>query len=325
MNAEFPDICQQLIQDAVERIHKEAAMKVDAIRECEMEQAKQKSDLRSKLSAIFLSGLHKTMREVQDKKDQDDTVSNNNYGPNNHNPLQKKQTMMERSKYLKRGSKMRNQFVGLNSNINVNGNTPNNNKNNSTLKKQLGSEAHATSYKNKSSFQTDDEMKHINDAGHSFVGNNPSVGNFGGGEGGGGGSRIQFGESYTGQVTRNTQGAGGLGQNQQSLQKAKVSFKVESEMVSEDDGDDLDGMSGPENVHQGGGQRAQFQKSGQPFQSSPSVFGGGDYSDEDEDEDYGMEEIDSEISDENLLMFYEIRQAIIMLNKKTDRISNIVK
>jgi hypothetical protein len=38
-----------------------------------------------------------------------------------------------------------------------------------------------------------------------------------------------------------------------------------------------------------------------------------------------MEEIDSEISDENLLMFYEIRQAIIMLNKKTDKITNIVK
>lgn len=38
-----------------------------------------------------------------------------------------------------------------------------------------------------------------------------------------------------------------------------------------------------------------------------------------------MEEIDSEISDENLLMFYEIRQAIIMLNKKTDKISNIIK
>jgi hypothetical protein len=64
MNSEFPDICKQLLDDAIERIHKEATLKLEAIRECEMEQAKQKSDLRSKLSAIFLSGLHKTMREV---------------------------------------------------------------------------------------------------------------------------------------------------------------------------------------------------------------------------------------------------------------------
>jgi hypothetical protein len=39
-------------------------LKIDAFRECEMEAAKSKSDLRSKLSAIFLSGLHKTMRDV---------------------------------------------------------------------------------------------------------------------------------------------------------------------------------------------------------------------------------------------------------------------
>lgn len=122
-----------------------------------------------------------------------------------------------------------------------------------------------------------------------------------------------------------------MSMQQQSLQKGKVSFKVESEIVSEDNGDDLDGMSGHD---VGPGQRGQpqnhsqmMQKNGMPFQSSPSVFGGNqDYNtDDDEEEDYGMEEIDSEISDENLLMFYEIRQAIIMLNKKTDKITNIVK
>lgn len=83
MNVEFPDICQQLINDAVERIHKETTLKVEAVRECEMEQAKQKSDLRSKLSAIFLSGLHRTMKEVQNKQLED----NNSSAGNNNNPL----------------------------------------------------------------------------------------------------------------------------------------------------------------------------------------------------------------------------------------------
>lgn len=64
MNTEFPDICKQLLDDAIERIHIETKLKIEAARECEMDAAKQKSDLRSKLSAIFLSGLHKTMREV---------------------------------------------------------------------------------------------------------------------------------------------------------------------------------------------------------------------------------------------------------------------
>jgi hypothetical protein len=48
-----------------------------------------------------------------------------------------------------------------------------------------------------------------------------------------------------------------------------VGFKVESEIISEDDGDDLDGMSGLENGRGHGG-HTQFQsqmmpKSGMPF------------------------------------------------------------
>jgi hypothetical protein len=47
-------------------------------------------------------------------------------------------------------------------------------------------------------------------------------------------------------------------------------------------------------------------------------------SEADEEEEEG-EGIDSDVSDEYFLMFYEIRQAIILLNKKTDKINNVAR
>lgn len=115
MNTEFPDICKKLMDEAIERVHKETTLKIDAIRECEMDQTKQKSDLRSKLSAIFLSGLHKTMIEVS--KDQKDDAST---GPNGAPGLQKKKTILDRAQYLQRNSKMKSGIHGLSSNGNYN-------------------------------------------------------------------------------------------------------------------------------------------------------------------------------------------------------------
>jgi hypothetical protein len=68
MYLEFPEICKELIQDAENRLQNELMIKIDSIREMELDQAKQHSDLKSKLSAIFLSGLHKTMQEFKDGK-----------------------------------------------------------------------------------------------------------------------------------------------------------------------------------------------------------------------------------------------------------------
>ncbi|TNV87316.1 hypothetical protein FGO68_gene16420 [Halteria grandinella] len=323
MNSEFPDICKQLLDDAMERIHTETKLKIDAFRECEMEAAKSKSDLRSKLSAIFLSGLHKTMREVgKDGVEEGGgpQYGHPGYGPNHRDSsMTKKKTMMERARYLQRNSKMNNQVQGLQS--------MSQNINNSNYQhKKVASDGHQVQHK--SSIHTNDDQ---NDGGASMMGGHmgqaQSATNFLNDMGG---SRVNFGESYAGANSQHHVRQG-MTMQQQSLQKGKVSFKVESEIISEDDGDDLDGMSGHEGGHGHRGQpqnhSQMMQKSGMPFQSSPSVFGGNqDYNtDEEEEEDYGMEEIDSEISDENLLMFYEIRQAIIMLNKKTDKITTIVK
>lgn len=107
MNIEFPDICKQLLDDAIERIHSDTKLKLDSMRECEMEAAKQKSDLRSKLSAIFLSGLHKTMREVGKPDDMDENVQNQynqGYGVHRDSSMTKKKTVMERAQYLQRNS-----------------------------------------------------------------------------------------------------------------------------------------------------------------------------------------------------------------------------
>jgi hypothetical protein len=50
-------------------------------------------------------------------------------------------------------------------------------------------------------------------------------------------------------------------------------------------------------------------------------------SDEEEDEASEGEDdgVDSDVSDEYFLMFYEIRQAIVLLNKKTEKINTIAK
>ena len=55
------------MDDAKKRYQEEKKIKNDLIREKEEEAARNKSALTSKLSAIFISGLHKTMAEFSDK------------------------------------------------------------------------------------------------------------------------------------------------------------------------------------------------------------------------------------------------------------------
>lgn len=62
-----------------------------------MDAAKQKSDLRSKLSAIFLSGLHKTMGDVGKDEIDEGTAYNQGYGPSRDASISKKKTIMERA------------------------------------------------------------------------------------------------------------------------------------------------------------------------------------------------------------------------------------
>lgn len=64
MNLEFPNIVKELIEDAGNKYQKFIVTKIESCREEELKQIQKTSDLKSKLSAIFLSGLHKTMTEM---------------------------------------------------------------------------------------------------------------------------------------------------------------------------------------------------------------------------------------------------------------------
>lgn len=61
MNQEFPNIAKELMDDASDKLNKSVAIKVNCIREQELQLARKSQDLRSRLSVAFLSGLHKTM------------------------------------------------------------------------------------------------------------------------------------------------------------------------------------------------------------------------------------------------------------------------
>ena len=63
MFKEFPDISIELANNAVESYKEIYHIKFEAYKECEINEAKLKSDLRSKLSSVIFSGLHRTMRE----------------------------------------------------------------------------------------------------------------------------------------------------------------------------------------------------------------------------------------------------------------------
>ena len=64
MKHEFADIYKRLIDEACLKYPVEKKLKIDTIQQNEVELARKKSALTSKLSAIFLSGLHKTMAEI---------------------------------------------------------------------------------------------------------------------------------------------------------------------------------------------------------------------------------------------------------------------
>ena len=70
MNVEFPLIAKELMDDAAEKLNKEVGTKINAIREQELLLAKKSSDLKSKFSAAFLSGLHRTLQIVETEKQQ---------------------------------------------------------------------------------------------------------------------------------------------------------------------------------------------------------------------------------------------------------------
>jgi hypothetical protein len=61
MKLEYPDVFFEMLQDASEKLEDHIERKIDESSKREIEKAKLKSDLNSKLSAVFLSGLHKTM------------------------------------------------------------------------------------------------------------------------------------------------------------------------------------------------------------------------------------------------------------------------
>ena len=64
MNAEFPSICRELIQDAEEKLNKQVGLKVKLIRNCEYEIARNSNDIKDKLSAMFMTGLHKNFQDL---------------------------------------------------------------------------------------------------------------------------------------------------------------------------------------------------------------------------------------------------------------------
>ena len=68
MNIEFPMIAKELLDDAADRLNKYVAIKVNVIREQELALSRKSKDLRSKLSAAFLSGLHKTLQNLETEK-----------------------------------------------------------------------------------------------------------------------------------------------------------------------------------------------------------------------------------------------------------------
>jgi hypothetical protein len=63
MNIEFPDVCKELIEEASHRIIIETQLKHEAVRNCEVERVKYQSEFQSKLSAVFLSGMHRVMQD----------------------------------------------------------------------------------------------------------------------------------------------------------------------------------------------------------------------------------------------------------------------
>jgi len=65
MHYEFPEIYKKLLAEASEKLVKEVMMKNDVIRDNELELAKSKSNLTSKLFASLLSGFHKTVSEIK--------------------------------------------------------------------------------------------------------------------------------------------------------------------------------------------------------------------------------------------------------------------
>ena len=68
MNVEFPLIAKELMDDAAERLNKEVGTKINAIREQELLISKKSSDLKSRFSAAFLSGLHRTIQNVETER-----------------------------------------------------------------------------------------------------------------------------------------------------------------------------------------------------------------------------------------------------------------
>ena len=65
MYAEFPSICRELIQDAEEKLNKQVGLKVKLIRDFEYDIAKKSPDIKDKLSAIFMAGLHRTLQNME--------------------------------------------------------------------------------------------------------------------------------------------------------------------------------------------------------------------------------------------------------------------
>ena len=65
MYAEFPSICRELIQDAEDKLNKQVGLKVKLIRDFEYDIAKKSPDIKDKLSAIFMAGLHRTLQNME--------------------------------------------------------------------------------------------------------------------------------------------------------------------------------------------------------------------------------------------------------------------
>ncbi len=60
MMFEFPDVYYQLIADACETLVKHENLKTEEVQKREMERAKQKSELHSNISSLFMSSIIKT-------------------------------------------------------------------------------------------------------------------------------------------------------------------------------------------------------------------------------------------------------------------------
>lgn len=74
MNVEFPPLAKELMDDAADRLNKEVGTKINAIREQELLISKKSSDLKSRFSAAFLSGLHRTIQIVETERQQQDSA-----------------------------------------------------------------------------------------------------------------------------------------------------------------------------------------------------------------------------------------------------------